>query len=670
MKLTKGMKKALSLLLSAAMVVTGVNVTTNTASAAGEETPKVTLTMNNTLLDWNDRKESVDVDKTGDYSISFDVEAANQKAMANVGFFSATSTAKVSEMEVSMGTIVINDAYELTLQNVDDPDAIDYTKLNPMATSGNGLANIWNVNGKLPVVAKSADEKAILAGSADKISFMVEEVETQIKKITYNFTVTKLEFKKQDVTDPTKDVTDTTNDVTDPTKDVTDTTNDVTDTTKDVAAGNDEKFTMNVSFCPAGWNGGDWATADFSKVEITGNGIYSYSYDMGYNEKDPNPAEGVEVWCADTDLPTSFKDVKVQTTAVQVNDLVVDAPASDWMGKDQKVSENYRLNIINSTNYYVADGTGYEDGKWKQNDDAALGVDCTKGILGTKSKYDPDGNGAKVNLYVGDRITVFFKVTGMAKDKADDTVKAPEANYDETKDYTQQGSTGKPQGAYDPVPVETDAPAPTATATAPTKTTTPAGITTPAGVTTPVAATKKLTVAKKSVVVAPNKSVSVKFKATAATTAGAAKVTASVASKKVVKSATVKGSKVTIKAAKKAVRGASTIVTLKSDAGNGKVKSAKIKVYIQNKAKKVKATKKSITLKKGKKAKLTLKVTAQNKKKATTDAVKVSSKVVKLASTSAKKGKVVVTLKGKKKGSQKVTIKVGSKKVKVNVKVK
>lgn len=33
MKLTKGMKKALSLLLSAAMVVTGVNVTANTASA-------------------------------------------------------------------------------------------------------------------------------------------------------------------------------------------------------------------------------------------------------------------------------------------------------------------------------------------------------------------------------------------------------------------------------------------------------------------------------------------------------------------------------------------------------------------------------------------------------------------------------------------------------------
>ena len=32
MKLTKGMKKALSLLLSAAMVVTGVNVTTNAAN--------------------------------------------------------------------------------------------------------------------------------------------------------------------------------------------------------------------------------------------------------------------------------------------------------------------------------------------------------------------------------------------------------------------------------------------------------------------------------------------------------------------------------------------------------------------------------------------------------------------------------------------------------------
>ena len=45
MKLTKGMKKALSLLLSAAMVVTGVNVTTNTASAADGDATATSYTV-------------------------------------------------------------------------------------------------------------------------------------------------------------------------------------------------------------------------------------------------------------------------------------------------------------------------------------------------------------------------------------------------------------------------------------------------------------------------------------------------------------------------------------------------------------------------------------------------------------------------------------------------
>lgn len=57
MKLTKGMKKALSLLLSAAMVVTGVNVTTNAANAA-DEVPSFTWTNTNTNS-WDN--ESVDV---------------------------------------------------------------------------------------------------------------------------------------------------------------------------------------------------------------------------------------------------------------------------------------------------------------------------------------------------------------------------------------------------------------------------------------------------------------------------------------------------------------------------------------------------------------------------------------------------------------------------------
>ena len=75
-------------------------------------------------------------------------------------------------------------------------------------------------------------------------------------------------------------------------------------------------------------------------------------------------------------------------------------------------------------------------------------------------------------------------------------------------------------------------------------------------------------------------------------------------------------------------------------------------------------------MKKGGTSKLVLNVTAENNKKATTDSVKVSSGYVGLVKKKAQKGKITVTLKGKKKGSRKITIKVGSKKVKVTVKVK
>ncbi len=184
------------------------------------------------------------------------------------------------------------------------------------------------------------------------------------------------------------------------------------------------------------------------------------------------------------------------------------------------------------------------------------------------------------------------------------------------------------------------------------------------------AATKKLTVKKSSVVIAPGKSKKIAYTAKADPSADkAAKVTVSVSGNQKV-TAKITGSKVKIAVKKKAVKGSAATVTLKSKNGAGKTVKASIKVKVQNKAKKIAPAKKSITVKKGKKAKLVLKVTAQNKKKATTDAVKVSSSLVKIAKKSCKKGKITLTLKGKKKGSKKITVKVGSKKVKVKARVR
>ena len=149
----------------------------------------------------------------------------------------------------------------------------------------------------------------------------------------------------------------------------------------------------------------------------------------------------------------------------------------------------------------------------------------------------------------------------------------------------------------------------------------------------------------------------------------AADVTVSVSGNKNV-TANLKDSKVRITANKKAVRGSEASVSLLSTDADGKKVKAVIKVRIQNKAKKLTVKKKNFTVKKGHKKKLVLTVKAQNDKKATTDTVKVSSGIVSLTKSSVKKKQVTLTLKGKKKGNKKITIRVGSKKIKVTVKVK
>lgn len=184
------------------------------------------------------------------------------------------------------------------------------------------------------------------------------------------------------------------------------------------------------------------------------------------------------------------------------------------------------------------------------------------------------------------------------------------------------------------------------------------------------AATKKLTAAKGSAVIAPGMSKEIAYVTKIDSSAEkAAPVTVSVSGNKKV-TAQIIGSRVKITVDKKAVKGSSAAVILKSQNAAGRDVRAVIRVKVQNKTKKLTVAKQSISLKKGNKTKFVLRVTAQNKKKATTDTVKVSSSLVALVKQSPKKGKIILTLKGKRKGSKKLAFKVGSKKVKVKVKVR
>ena len=177
----------------------------------------------------------------------------------------------------------------------------------------------------------------------------------------------------------------------------------------------------------------------------------------------------------------------------------------------------------------------------------------------------------------------------------------------------------------------------------------------------------KVTVSKKTVTVAAGKSTTVSYKAL--NKAGkAVKASAKTSNKKLATVKVTSSKKIKISVPKKAAKGSSAKITLTS-AG----KKATITVKVANPVKSAKAAKKTVKIKKGKKAKITVKVTAQNKKKATTDkltAKSSKSKIAKITGKKVSKGKVTVTVKGAKKGTSKLTIKIGKKSVKVTVKVK
>ena len=177
----------------------------------------------------------------------------------------------------------------------------------------------------------------------------------------------------------------------------------------------------------------------------------------------------------------------------------------------------------------------------------------------------------------------------------------------------------------------------------------------------------KVTVSKKTVTVAAGKSTTVSYKAL--NKAGkAVKASAKTSNKKLATVKVTSSKKIKISVPKKATKGSSAKITLTS-AG----KKATITVKVANPVKSAKAAKKTVKIKKGKKAKITVKVTAQNKKKATTDkltAKSSKSKIAKITGKKVSKGKVTVTVKGAKKGTSRLTIKIGKKSVKVTVKVK
>lgn len=640
MKLTKGMKKALSLLLSAAMVVTGVNVTTNAANAA-DEVPSFTWTNANTNS-WDN--ESVDVklvNGDGEYTAEFKT-AKGATGLRNLGYVETNAD---STLKITVKSVIVNGT-EFETNKV-----IEIT-----SDTKNGMANIWDGKSPKNVLYTNGDKD--LYCSADEISYRENGEAKKIETLSYLFDVTNTGYTPVESTEPSEDPATETPAVTEPAKVTTtpavtaeptvEPTVEPTDPpAKAAPADLDKGHQAFLMFTDGNYGWGCWNENKGEDAVVTGNGTYTVSINKSdFKSTDvANPAKGAKVFGVDI-LGLCNSD-KMDASKAAISNVIIKCDGKVFAADESKMYEgliekekgNYRLEIRNEWGW-------------------------SNGDFATKDEFDPNEE-----FGFEESLSVTFTVTGIQEGKT------PEKAFLTTDAEGNEVSVVSAVGVRAAEAAKIT-PAPKATAKAPVaKTATPAGVktATPAAVSTKsVLGTSKLTTAKKMVVVAPGKSVKVGFKATAAkNTSGAAIVKATTASKKVA-TVKVKGKKVTIKVPKKAVKGASTTVTLKSTKANGKAISAKIKVYVRNSAKKVKAAKKAITVKKGKTAKLVIKASkVQNKKKAFVDTITVKGKVLKLTNVKYAKGKATLTLKGAKKAKKKaVTIKVGSKKVKVKATVK
>lgn len=641
MKLTKGMKKALSLLLSAAMVVTGVNVTTNAASAE-DAAPSFTWTNTNTNS-WDN--ESVDVklvNGDGEYTAEFKT-AKGATGLRNLGYVETNAD---STLKITVKSVIVNGT-EFETNKV-----IEIT-----SDTKNGMANIWDGKSPKNVLYTNGDKD--LYCSADEISYRENGEAKKIETLSYVFDVTNTGYTPVESTEPSKNPATETPAVTEPAKVTTtpavtaeptvEPTEAPTDPpAKPAPADLDKGHQAFLMFTDGNYGWGCWNENKGEDAVVTGNGTYTVSINKSdFKSTDvANPAKGAKVFGVDI-LGLCNSD-KMDASKAAISNVIIKCDGKVFTADESKMYEgliekekgNYRLEIRNEWGW-------------------------SNGDFATKDEFDPNEE-----FGFEESLSVTFTVTGIKKGTTPKDAFVTTKDGEETSVVSAVGVRAA-EAAKD----ADKTPAPSAKAPVVAKTATPAGVktATPAAVSTKsVLGTSKLTTAKKMVVVAPGKSVKVAFKATAAkNTSGAAIVKATTASKKVA-TVKVKGKKVTIKVPKKAVKGASTTVTLKSTKANGKAISAKIKVYVRNSAKKVKAAKKAITVKKGKTAKLVIKASkVQNKKKAFVDTITVKGKVLKLTNVKYAKGKATLTLKGAKKAKKKaVTIKVGSKKVKVKATVK
>ena len=436
MRLTKGTKKALSLALSTALVLTGANVGTLKADAADKD--GVELTLKGETL--NKKEATVKADGKVEVTTTF-ADAATAGALAGANFGETTTTVEnvTEDFDLKIVSVKVGDKDVLSKKavygeyadskNIATTSVGDFEKFT--AEKGDEITFTYKVNGVIDLDALKKENEALAASKAalEKDNASLVASKAALEKDNASLVASKAALEKDN-----KSLAASKAALENQLKN----TPAPTETPAPVAKGQMGNF--NVSFDYVGddtWGEQSWGD---KSVNVTKDGDYSIEYTATSDSK------GIYLMMLDTDLyygsladnfALTVKNVKIGDKTYAIDNK------GCWGFADQTVSKNYRFNIVNPWNgLFDKTGVNWQDEKVttidklnkapvKANDKIVVNFNVT--TKKASSTVSIKAAKSKVSVAPSKSATVKYTVKGTSTVKATSNNKAVTVKVNKSK---------------------------------------------------------------------------------------------------------------------------------------------------------------------------------------------------------------------------------------------
>ena len=471
MRLTKGTKKALSLALSTALVLTGANVGTLKADAADKD--GVELTLKGETL--NKKEATVKADGKVEVTTTF-ADAATAGALAGANFGETTTTVEnvTEDFDLKIVSVKVGDKDVLSKKavygeyadskNIATTSVGDFEKFT--AEKGDEITFTYKVNGVIDLDALKKENEALAASKAalEKDNASLVASKAALEKDNASLVASKAALEKDNKSlAASKAALETENKALAASNSALvaskaalekdnkslaaskaalenqlKNTPAPTETPAPVAKGQMGNF--NVSFDYVGddtWGEQSWGD---KSVNVTKDGDYSIEYTATSDSK------GIYLMMLDTDLyygslsdnfALTVKNVKIGDKTYAIDNK------GCWGFADQTVSENYRFNIVNPWNgLFDKTGVNWQDEKVttidklnkapvKANDKIVVNFNVT--TKKASSTLSIKAAKSKVSVAPSKSATVKYTVKGTSTVKATSNNKAVTVKVNKSK---------------------------------------------------------------------------------------------------------------------------------------------------------------------------------------------------------------------------------------------